>query len=77
MLHVIFYPQLKRCNAAVQESNAGDRYRGEWEAVGLSTVPTMYFGGYISHVIAFFISSRLLPLDMLYFKSVAMMMHDV
>ena len=37
----------------------------------------MYFADYKSHAIPFFISSRLLPLDMLYFKSVAMMMHDV
>ena len=35
------------------------------------------FPDYKSHAIPFFISSRLLPLDMLYFKSVAMMMHDV
>ena len=37
----------------------------------------MYFADYKSHAIPFFISSRLLPLDMLYFKSVAVMMHDV
>ena len=36
----------------------------------------MYFADYKSHAIPFF-TSRLLPLDMLYFKSVAMMMHDV
>ena len=34
----------------------------------------MHFGDYKSHAIPFFISSRFLPLDMLYFKSVAM--HD-
>ena len=37
----------------------------------------MYFSDYKSHALPFFTSSRLLPLDMLYFKSVAMMMHDV
>ena len=37
----------------------------------------MYVAANKSHAIPFFISSRLLPLDMLYFKSVAMMMHDV
>ena len=37
----------------------------------------MYFADYKSHAIPFFISSRLLPLDMLYFKSVAVIMHDV
>ena len=37
----------------------------------------MYFADYKSHAIPFFISSRRLPLDMLYFISVAVMMHDV
>ena len=37
----------------------------------------MYFADYKSHAMPFFISSRYLPLDMLYFKTVAMMMHDV
>ena len=32
---------------------------------------------YKSHAIPFFISSNLLPLDLLYFKSVAILMHDV
>ena len=32
---------------------------------------------YKSHAIPFFASSSLLPLDMLHFKSVAIMMHDV
>ena len=36
----------------------------------------MYFADYKSHAIPF-CTSRLLPLDMLYFKSVAMMMHNV
>ena len=37
----------------------------------------MYFGDYRSHAIPFFVSSRFLPLDMLYFKSVAILMHDI
>jgi len=37
----------------------------------------MYFADHKSHAIHFFTSSCLLPLDMLYFKSVAMMMDDV
>ena len=37
----------------------------------------MYFADYKSHAIPFFTFSRLLPLDMLYFKSVAMIMHYV
>ena len=37
----------------------------------------MFFGDYKSHAIPFFISSNLLPLDLLYFKSVAILMHDV
>ena len=39
--------------------------------------PPMFFGDYKSHAIPFFISSNLLPLDLLYFKSVAILMHDV
>ena len=37
----------------------------------------MYFVDYKFNAIRFFISSRLPPLDMLYFKPVAIMMHDV
>ena len=37
----------------------------------------MNFADYKSHAIPFFTSSHLRPLDMLYFKSVAMMMHNV
>ena len=37
----------------------------------------MFFGNYKSHAVPFFISSNLLPLDLLYFKSVAILMHDV
>ena len=37
----------------------------------------MFFGDYKSHAIPFFISSNLLPLDLLYFKSVTILMHDV
>ena len=37
----------------------------------------MNFGQYTSHAIPFFIPAKLLPIDMLYFKSVAILMHDV
>jgi hypothetical protein len=38
----------------------------------------MNFGKYTSHAISFqFISDKILPIDMLYFKSVSMLMHDV
>ena len=37
----------------------------------------MFFGDFKSHAIPFFISSNLLPLDLLYFKSVAVLIHDV
>ena len=37
----------------------------------------MYFREYKSHVGQCFISSRWLPLDFLYFKSVAVLMHDI
>ena len=37
----------------------------------------MFFGDYKSHAIPFLTSSNLLPLDLLYFKSVAIPMHDV
>ena len=37
----------------------------------------MNFGKYTSHQISFFISDKIIPIDMLYFKSVSMLMHDV
>ena len=37
----------------------------------------MYFGDYKSHAVPYFLSSRFLPLDFLYFKSVAVLMHDI
>ena len=37
----------------------------------------MFFGDYRAHAVPFFISSSLLPLDLLYFKSVAVLMYDV
>ena len=37
----------------------------------------MFFGDYKAHTVPFFISSSLLPLDLLYFKSVAVLMYDV
>ena len=37
----------------------------------------MYFGDYKFHAVPYFLSSRFLPLDFLYFKSVAVLMHDI
>ena len=37
----------------------------------------MYFGNYKSHAVPYFLSSRFLPLDFLYFKSVPVLMHDI
>ena len=37
----------------------------------------IYFGDYTSHAIPFFSSSNILPVEMLYFKSVSILMHDV
>ena len=37
----------------------------------------MNFGQYASHAIPFFISAKILPIDMLCFKLVAVLMHDV
>ena len=37
----------------------------------------MYFGNYKSHALPYFLSFRFLPLDFLYFKSVAALMHDI
>ena len=37
----------------------------------------MYFGDYKFHTVPYFLSSRFLPLDFLYFKSIAVLMHDM
>ena len=37
----------------------------------------MFFGDYNSHAVPYFVSSSFLPLDLLYFKSVAVLMHDI
>ena len=37
----------------------------------------MFFGDYNSHAVPYFVSSSFLPLDLLYFKSVAILMHDI
>ena len=36
-----------------------------------------YFGQYVSHINPFFHSANILPINMLYFKSVSILMHDV
>ena len=35
----------------------------------------MFFSDYNSHAVPYFVPSRILPLDSLYFKSVAILMH--
>ena len=37
----------------------------------------MFFGDYNSQAVPYFVSSSFLPLDLLYFKSVAILMHDI
>ena len=37
----------------------------------------MFFGDYNSHAVPYFFSTSCLPLDLLYFKSVAILMHDI
>ena len=37
----------------------------------------MFFGDYNSHAAVYFVSSSFLPLDLLYFKSFAILMHDI
>ena len=41
-----------------------------------SHLALMFFGDYNSHAVLYFVSSRFLPLDLLYFKTVAILMHD-
>ena len=56
---------------------AGKIYRTKILCLQKRALRLMFFGDYKSHAIPFFISSNLLPLDLLYFKSVATLMHDV
>ena len=37
----------------------------------------MNFGDYTSHAVPYFISANILPIDMLYFKSVSMLMYEI
>ena len=37
----------------------------------------MFFGDYNSHAVPYFVSSSFFPLDLLCFKSVAVLMHDI
>ena len=37
----------------------------------------MFFGDYNSHAVPYFVSSSFLPLDLLYFNSVVILMHDI
>ena len=57
--------------------HAGKIYRSKLLRLQKRALRLMFFGDYKSHAIPLFISSNLLPLDLLYFKSVAILMHDV
>ena len=57
--------------------NAAKIHRTKLLTLQKRALRLMNLADYKSHAIPFFTSSRLLPLDMLYFKSVAMMMHVV
>ena len=37
----------------------------------------MFFGDYNSHAVPYFVSASFLPLDLLYFNSVVILMHDI
>ena len=39
--------------------------------------PSCFFADYNSHAVPYFVSFSFLPLDLLYFKSVAILMHDI
>ena len=56
---------------------AGKTYRTKILRLQKRALPLMFFGDHKSHAVPFFISSNLLPLDLLYFKSVAILMYDV
>ena len=57
--------------------NAAKIHRTKLLTLQKRALRLMYFADYKSHAIPFFTSSSLLPLDILEFKSVAMMMHDI
>ena len=61
----------------VASGNAAKIHRTKLLTLQKRALRLMYFVDYKSHAIPFFTSSRLLPLDMFYFKSVAMTMHDL
>ena len=56
---------------------AGKIYRTKILHLHKQALRLMFFGDYKSHTVPFFIFSNLLPLGLLYFKSVAILMHDV
>ena len=55
---------------------AGKTYRTKILRLQKRALRLIFFGDYKSLAVPFFISSNLLPLDLLYFKSVAILMYD-
>ena len=51
-------------------------HRGKILTLQKLALRLMHVGDYKSHAVPYFGSSSLLPLDLLYFKSVAILMHD-
>ena len=56
---------------------AGKTHRNIFLRLQKRALCVMFFCDYKTHAVPLFISSSLLPLDLLYFKSVAILMHDV
>ena len=52
-------------------------YRNKILTLQKGALRLMYFGDYKSHAKPYFLSSRFLSLYFLYFKSVAVLMHDI
>ena len=76
-LHHIYrsYIQLYSLSVLVACGNAAKIHKTKILTFQKRAPPLIYFGDCKSVAIPFFISSRLLPLDALYFKAVAVMMH--
>ena len=56
---------------------AAKRYANQLCLLQKLALRLMYFSHYTAHAIPYFLSSNILPLNMLYFKSVAIPMQDI
>ena len=61
----------------VAQGQAAKTYKNKILILQKRTLCLMFFGDYNSHAVPYFVSSSFLPLDLLYFKSVAILMHDI